>query len=142
MEKLMQSDVEQLYAELGLRQKAIQEDPRQAGLFETTAAFDAPFAGPMDSLRELGRDFFRRVSKDAYNLVCGRDKEDADERKKIQDAFRVDATTVAAALSAALVSWFGWAPAIAGVVAALVMKLFFKNAYEATCDIWKKSLPS
>jgi hypothetical protein len=43
-------------------------------------------------------------------------------------------------LAAALVSTFGWAPALAAVVAAPVVKLFFKNAYLATCQVWQKHL--
>jgi hypothetical protein len=38
-------------------------------------------------------------------------------------------------LAAGLVSTFGWAPAIAAVVAALVVRLFLKNAYLATCQV-------
>jgi len=141
LQKLLQSDPDQLYAELGLRQKAIENDETQAGLFEITATYDAPFAGPLDSLREFGQNFFRRVSKDVYDLVCGNDPNNAGERKRLMDAFGGGRTTFAAALAAVLVSSFGWAPAIAAVVAALVVKLFLKNAYGAMCDVWKNHLP-
>src|SRR5690242_9664832 len=117
VEKLLQSDPNQLYAELGLRQKAIQADPAQAGMLETTATFEAELAGPLDALRDIGRDFFNRVSKDAYSLVCGADKQKSGERTKVLNAFGLGPTAVAAAMSAAFVSWFGWAPAIAAVVA-------------------------
>ena len=141
LEKLLQSDPDQLFAELGLRQKAIENDPTQAGLFETTATYDASFAGPLDDLKEFGKRFFDRVSKDLYNIVCGTDAEDAAERKKLLDAFGLGGTAFAGALAALLVGSFGWAPAISAVVAALVVKLFFKNAHEAMCEVWKKHLP-
>lgn len=141
LEKLLQSDPDQLYAELGLRQKAIQADPNQAGMFETTATYDAEFAGPLDALKDFGRRFFNRFSNDAYSLVCGTDQENSQERKNLLDAFGGGPTAFAAALTAALMSWFGWAPAIAAVVAALIVKLFFKNAYGAMCDVWKQRLP-
>ena len=142
MEKLLQSDPDQLFAELGLRQKAIQADPSQAGRFETTATYQAEFAGPMDVLKQIGRSFFDRVSKDLYGIVCGSDPENTQERKQLWDAFGGGKATFAAALAAIGVSWFGWAPAISAVVAALVVKLFFKNAIDATCQVWKQHLPT
>ena len=142
MEKLLQSDPDQLYAELGLRRKAIEDDPSRAGSFDVTVPYDAPFAGPLDVLKEFGQNFFRRFSRDVYGLVCGGDEENAAERQKLVDAFGLGKTTFAAALAALLVSSFGWAPAIAAVVAALVAKLFLRNAYGAMCDVWKTKLPA
>jgi hypothetical protein len=142
LEKLLQSDPDQLYTELGLRKEAIQADPSQAGLYQITASYDAPMMGPLDALKEWGKNFFDRFSKDIYGLVCGSDKEDTEERKKLQAAFGLSDTAFAAALTAVLMSWFGWAPAIAAVMAALVVRLFFKNAYASMCDVWKKRLPA
>jgi hypothetical protein len=142
LERLLQSEPDQLFAELGLRQKAIENDPTQAGLFETTATYDAPFAGPLDDLKEIGQRFFDRVSKDVYNLVCGDDADSAAERKKVLDALGLGGAAFAGALTAVLISWFAWAPAIASVVAALVVKLFFNNAQAAMCEVWKKRLPA
>ena len=128
VQRLLQSNTDQLFTELGLRQKAIEDDPAQAGLFETTATYDAPFAGPLDDLKEFGQRFFDRVSGDLYDLVCGEDAENAIERKKLLGAFGLGEATFASALTAVLISSFCWAPAIATVVAALVVKLFFNNA--------------
>jgi hypothetical protein len=142
IQKLEQSEPDQLYAELGFRLKAILNEPAEAGKFEMTATYDAEFAGPLDVLREIGQRFFARVSRDAYALVCGADQQNADERKKVLEAFDLGGTAVAAALVAAFVGTFGWAPAVATVVAALIMRLFFKNAYIATCEVWKNNLPA
>ena len=141
IERLLQSEPDQLFTELGLRESAIRQDPTQAGLFETTATYNPAFAGPLDALRDFGESFFNRVNKDVYDLVCATDEENQSVRQKLLDAIGGGSTTFAAALAAVLVSWFGWAPAIAAVVAALVVKLFFKNAHEAMCEVWKKSLP-
>jgi hypothetical protein len=140
LERLLQSEPDQLFTELGLRQKAIENDPTQAGLFEITATYDAPFAGPLDVLKEFGQRFFDRVNKDLYNLVCGDDANNANERKKLLDAFGLGGVAFAGVLTSVLISSFGWAPAIATVVAALVVKLFFNNAQAAMCEVWKKHL--
>jgi hypothetical protein len=40
-----------------------------------------------------------------------------------------------------LVAQLGLAPAIAAVVAALIIKHVFSNALGAMCDVWKDKLP-
>jgi uncharacterized membrane protein YdfJ with MMPL/SSD domain len=142
LERLLQAEPDQLFAELGLRQKAIENDPAQAGLFEPAATYDASFAGPLDILKEFGQDFFGRVNMDLYSLVCGDDAKFASDRKKLVDALGLGDVAFAGALTAVLITSFGLAPAIATVVAALVVKLFFKNALAAMCAVWKKRLPA
>jgi hypothetical protein len=141
LEKLLQSEPEQLFTELGLRRQAILDDPIYAGSYASTATFDAPFAGPLDTLREIGQRFFERFSPDAYGLICGSDTENADMRKKLLDALNLGETAFAAALVSALVGTIGLAPALASVLAALIVRLFYRNAYSAMCDVWKKNLP-
>jgi hypothetical protein len=141
VEKLLLSGPDQLYEQLGLRRKAIEADPTQAGHFDTLVTFNAPFAGPLDALREFGQRFFEGVNSDVYGLVCGNDSAHATERNKVLNAIGGGPTAFAATLAAVLVSTFGWAPALAAVVAALVVKLFFKNAHAATCEVWRKHLP-
>jgi hypothetical protein len=41
-----------------------------------------------------------------------------------------------------LVAQLGIAPILAAAVAALIIRLFFKPAYQEMCVIWKKKLPS
>jgi len=142
LERLLQSEPDQLFAELGLRQKAIENDPLQAGLFETTATYDAPFAGPLDILKEFGQRFFDRVNKDLYNLICGDEAKNAAERRKLLEALGLGRLAFAGVLTSVLISSFGFAPAIATVLAALVVQLFFNNAQAAMCEVWKKRLPS
>jgi len=95
----------------------------------------------MDALKEFGQRYFDKVNKQVYELVCGDTKDNEQERSKLSQAFGLDKTTFAAMLAAALVSSFGWAPAIAAVVAALVVKLFFRPGYEVACQLWKDKLP-
>jgi hypothetical protein len=140
LEKLLKSDTDELFAELGLRRMTIVKDPSLAGQFELPT-IPIGVAGPLDVLRDFGRRFFDRVSRDAFSLVCGSDAANAEERNKIFKAAGGANTTLAAVLTASFISWFGWAPAIAAVVAALIVRLFFKNAHTAACDVWSKHLP-
>jgi hypothetical protein len=142
IEKLMQSDPDQLYSELGLRQKAILENPQVAGLFDPDISYDAPFAGPLDVLKEFGQNLFDRLSKSVYDLICGTGSENEEDRKKIEVAISLGATATATALASLLVGSFFLAPAIAAVVATIAVKLFFKATYGAFCDTWKKHLPA
>jgi hypothetical protein len=140
VEELLDSDENQLYEELGIRRHAIISDPSQAGSFQSTATYDAALAGPLDELRAFGRSFFNRVSKDIYDLVCGTGDDSKKERQTLLEAFGGGRTTFAAVLASLLVSYFAWAPAIAAVLAALVVKLFFNNAYTVACELWSQKL--
>jgi hypothetical protein len=139
--QLLQSDEDQLYEELGIRQKAILRDPGLAGSFSPEASYNAVLMGPMDDLRNFGKLFFSRLNRDCYDLICGGQQADAKEREKVAKAFGLGKTEVAAAIAGVIVAHFAIAPAIAAVVAALVVKLFFRNAQEAMCQVWKQKLP-
>jgi hypothetical protein len=142
IEKLMQSDADQLYAELGLRQNAIKDNAQVAGQFDAAVSYDAPFAGPLDILKEFGQDLFDRLSKSIYDLVCSTNSENEEDRKKLEAAVHLGTTALATSLASLLVSSFFLAPAIAAVVATIAVKLFFKDTYGAFCDTWKKHLPA
>ena len=142
LEKLLQSDVNQLYEELGIRVRAIAADPSKSGSFSPQVAYNASLMGPLDDLRLFGKEFFNRVNRQAYDLVCGSALTDKKDRAKLEEAFKIGPTDVAAFLAGLLVIHFGMAAAAAAVVAALIMKLFFKPGQEAMCAVWKTKLPS
>lgn len=133
---LAESDESQLYEQLGIRAAAIERQPELAGSFDPPVTFDEVAMGPLDSVREVGRRIFRRWESSAYGLACGTGEADGADRKSLEDAFGVSSTTVAAFMAALLVSHFGIAPAIAAVIAAIVVKRFFRPAYEEFCSAW------
>jgi hypothetical protein len=142
IEKLLQAQPDQLFVELGMRQKAIQADPTQAGLFAPPASANVDFSAPLDVMKDFGQNLFNRLSKTMYQLACGNDTDNQDERKKLEDAFGLGPAVFATTMATVLVSSFAIAPAIAGVVAALAVKLFGQTVYPAMCDTWKKNLPA
>jgi hypothetical protein len=98
--------------------------------------------GPLDVVRDFGRHYFDRVSREAYGILCGADDADEETRKRFRDAFGISPDTLAATIAAALVATAGLAPAIAVVVAVIVLRRFGGTAYAAMCDTWKDHLPA
>lgn len=141
IKKLLKSDEEQLYEKLGIRAKAIAEDPTKGSLFEPQVTYDQAQMGLKEDVMEFGQRLFNRWNMEAYKLICGYDLQDQKDRKDLIKAFSSnDEVTIATALSVLLVTNLGLAPAIAAVVAALLVKRFFRPAHEEFCRVWKKNL--
>jgi hypothetical protein len=140
-QKLLTADETQLYEALGLRARAIAEDPTKAGSFEPQVTYDQAVMGLSDDLLRLGRRLFRRWNAEAYKLVCGADPEDQQDRKQLAGSFGVGDAVVAGLVTSLLVTNLGMAPALATVVAALAVKRFFRPGYEEFCEVWRKNLP-
>ncbi len=139
---LLNQDTDQLYAELGKRLHAMRTEPALAGSFAPSLPPQTLMGlAPSDALRTFGKTFFDRLNVQAYDLVCGTNADATQQRENIFTAFTSGTAGVGGVLAALLVSQLGLAPAIAGVVAALVIKLFFKPAYDAMCAAWKEGLP-
>jgi hypothetical protein len=139
-DKLLPADVGALYVELGKRLREVRRNPGSSSAFDMTAESALETMGG-DQLREFGRQFFNRMNKQAYALMCGADSQNSSERDSLLKAFGFGKDAVAPALTALLVVQLGLAPAIATVLAVLAVKLFFEPGYDAMCDAWKKGLP-
>jgi hypothetical protein len=141
VEMLMTYDEDRLYSELGMRLRTVRRDPTKSAQFDLVPDTPLEELGVADDLRAFGRKFFDRVSTQAYALVCGSDSEQTEERGKLLQAFGIGRDAVAPALSVLLVGHLGLAPAIAAVVATLIVRLFFRPAHEAMCEVWQGRLP-
>ena len=143
VKKLLKSDEEQLYEKLGIRAKAIAHDPTKGSSFEPHVTYDSAQMGLKEDVMEFGQRLFNRWNVESYKLICGSDTEDRKDRKDLVKAFSSnDEVIIAASLSALLVTNLGLAPAIAAVMAALIVKRFFRPAYEEFCLLWIKKLPN
>jgi hypothetical protein len=142
VKSLLKNDEEQLFTELALREKAIQQNPALKTSLDPDVYYDVEHMGPLDDLARFGRVFFNGINRDCYGLVCGAEGENAAERQKFASALHIGPTEAAAVLTGLLVAQLSMAPAIAAVVASIVIKLFFRNALKATCDVWKGHLPA
>jgi len=140
-EKLLQSDEDQLFAQLGLRKEFIDEHPAAGTELEPNVP--AEFAGKgLDFMLEVGQEYFNRVNRDVYALLCGDDNANAEERAKLQNAFGLGNASIAGAITAAAVTVLHLPAAVAVVIAALIVKLFVKDGVAATCAVWHRHLPA
>jgi len=137
---LAQREDDELFQELALRLKEIERNPSAAGDLALGVHYDAKAMGPLDALTDIGKQFFVRFNRDAYALIC--EASDAAERERITKAFGLGPQAVGGIVAGLLVAHLALAPAVAAVVAALVIRLFFNNAYTATCSVWKQRLPA
>lgn len=131
-------DVDALFAELGRRAALIEADPALAGDLD-------PASGPvpeafLSSFADLGRRIFARVEAQLHALMCGTGGEDAADRARLRDAFGLGGDALTGAIVAVLTGSFGLAPAIAAVVAAILLRVVLKPAYAETCAYWGERL--
>lgn len=140
VDKLMVSDEQQLFEQLGIRALAISRDPAKGSSFDPRVTYDQSKMGLMEDVIDFGKRLFSRWNEQAYKLICGSDPKDEKDREELLKAFNVSDGAIAAALSTLLVTHLGLAPAIAVVIAVLVIKRFVRPTYKEFCDTWKKKL--
>jgi hypothetical protein len=132
---LEDTDDDDLYRELGLRITAIQRDPTIAGQFAPPRSMVEPMGIALSDMLDVGRRAFAQISKAANALVC------SGLASGNFDAFIAtlgkDRITACAALTAVL-GGVGFAPVIAGVVAALAIGKVVPATVDAFCAGWAK----
>jgi len=134
---LLQADEGQLYELLATSKLAVLNDPKTAGSIEPQAtARDVTTQGLDIDLLNTGKGIFDKLSPAAYQVVCGDDNGD------LSDAFKAGKEVAATALAAILVAQLLWIPAIATIIAAIIVKLFFDTAFQVVCNAWKGALPA
>ena len=89
---------------------------------------------------EFGRNYFKSVERQLHEFVCGVGGESEDYRHRLLDAFNIGKDAIVGILAAAIASWLGVAPAIAAIIAAIVIKIFFRPLYEEFCQAWGQGL--
>ena len=124
---------------LGIRAKSIERDPSIAGNLSPKVSYDAKFLGPLDEIKALGLRILNRWNKELFNIVCGSSKDDEQDRTKVLNALTLSEGAAIAALIPVLTA-LGLAPALAGVLAAIIVKRFLGSAIETLCDAWKQQV--
>ncbi|GEM_PF-1530503 len=142
--RLLEQETDQLYVELGLVAKSLAEAPTRAGYADLAVRLTAVPAfgdrGAGDMMADFGRGLFKRIELAAYELVCASDDVSVEEREELLEAFGGGTAAVVGALATILVSYLGLSVAVAALVAAILVKLFVKPAYEEFCKAWTESM--
>lgn len=134
------TDEDDLYRLLALRMKTIERDMSVAGQFapSTVAATELGIAVP--DLLALGRKAFQAIARSGQAIICGTDSDAGFHLQRILTSVNMDVTTVTAGVATLLVGQLAIAPAVAGIVAAIIVGKVAPTSVEALCKAWALKL--
>lgn len=92
------------------------------------------------AMEELGRRVFYRWSLALHQFVCNPSSDDQDLREKILQALSGKDGGAVALIAGVMVAAFGASPAIAAIVATLLVRLLLNPAREELCAFWSEKL--
>lgn len=133
-------DLDNLYAEIGNRAGAAVAEPMAAVVPPDAFTADYAHLGFGDDALALGKRIAARLLRELHGVLCGDDAENADDRKKLQDAFGLGRDAIIAAIAAFLAGPLGVAGAIAAAVAAIFVKHVLEPSWQETCKFWDEKL--
>ncbi|CAD0229335.1 MULTISPECIES: hypothetical protein [Planktothrix] len=90
---------------------------------------------------EAGKHFLKQLNSGLYDLMCNPLGSDPETEKVLDEVINENYTKAAGILAPVLVSGLGLTPAIATLIATLVIKKIAKEGSEVICKSWKASLP-
>jgi hypothetical protein len=144
---LLELDEDQLQAQLGSRAQAIEEDVAGRGTrgidpasLESIDVNVAARASIDPRFLEAGKQLFDRINPLVYNLMCKPLGDNTDTQKILDETINQNYTKAAGMLAPVLVSGVGLAPAVATLVATLIIKKVSKYIATGICETWEKSL--
>ncbi|MFL5757077.1 MAG: hypothetical protein ACJ77N_12355 [Chloroflexota bacterium] len=137
-EQLQDVDDDELYQQLGLRIRAIERDPSIAGDLSPDVPATEMGISFVD-LREFGRRTFVTLSAPAMGVVCAGAGE-GHSLEALLRSFGTSGTAVTAALTTVLIGQLAIAPAVAGIVATLVVGKVAPATLQGLCGGWGRKL--
>lgn len=140
IQKLLQSDEDQLLEQLGMRSAVVTRDLKRSGDLQLDLApADIRAMGIKEDMKALGNRVLRRWNRSAYELACGGDPDDTKTRADLEKALGIGEAAAIGVLASALIS-IGLMAALAPVLATILVKKFFNPAYGEFCQYWKEKL--
>ena len=148
VESLWELDDDVLEAQLGARDQAIGDDvaggvaTRGVDLtsLESIDVNVAARASIDQRFLDAGRQLSDRVNPLVYQLMCQPLGDDAETQKILDETINQNYTKAAGMLAPVLVSGVGLAPAVATLLATLIIKKVSKYVATGICETWEKSL--
>ncbi len=124
---------------IGLREKAIQQDPALTNDPTFEPKYEANTMGALDDVKALGRRILMRWNKELYGVVCSNQPTNAKERQEILGSLGLGEAAVIGAVATALLS-LGVTAAIAAPLAPLLVRKFIWPAKDELCGAWGEAL--
>lgn len=148
VQSLWELDDDQLEAQIGSQTQAIGDDVAGRGArgidpasLDSIDVNVAAKASIDPRFLDAGRRLFERVNPLAYELMCKPLGGDDPETQKILDeTLNQNYTKAAGMLAPVLISGFGLAPAVATLLATLIIKKASNYAATGICKTWEQSL--
>jgi hypothetical protein len=135
--QLLELDEESIEAELGLQVQSTAK-----GLNLDSIDINATAKAAINpELLAAGKNFLKQLNSGLYDLMCNPLGSDPETEKVLDEVISQNYTKAAGILAPVLVSGLGLTPAIATLIATLVIKKIAKEGSEAICKSWKASLP-
>lgn len=104
------------------------------------AAIDPDRLPRDDAMIALGRRILARWSRAMHDFLCVSGGEEEDLRRRLMTALTGRDGGAPALLAGTLIAAFGVSPAVAAIVAVLLMKLVIAPAKDEVCKSWATSL--
>ena len=147
VESLWELDEDQLEAQIGSHVQAIGDDVAERGArgvdpgsLESIDVNVAARASIDPRFLDAGRQLFDRVNPLVYQLMCKPLGDDAETQKILDETINQNYTKAAGMLAPVLVSGVGLAPAVATLLATLIIKKVSNYLGSGICETWEKSL--
>ncbi|MCB8784103.1 hypothetical protein [Planktothrix agardhii] len=136
--QLLELDEESLEAQLGLQVQGTAK-----GLTIDSIDLDAAARAPISpEVLAAGKHLLKQLNSGLYDLMCNPLGSDPETEKVLDEVINQNYTKAAGILAPLLVSGLGLTPAIATLIATLVIKKIAKAGSEEICKSWKASLPT
>jgi hypothetical protein len=136
---LLTEPQDELFAELGIRARALSRHPGAAGSFNPDVRYNEVWMGDLDEVRAFGMRLYARWDHELHAVVCGPDPGGSEQRTAAADEIGPGQPAFAAYLATVIVSSLGIAPALASVAAAIVVRRFASSNLDELCRAWATS---
>ena len=134
-----QKEDEALYVLIGMREKAVANEPALKDDPELEVVYAEPTMGPLDDIKRLGKRITNRWNKELYAIVCGNEDKNAEVRQSLLNSLSLGEAAVIAAVAGALIS-LGVGAAIAAPLAPLLVRRFIWPAKDELCEAWGEAI--
>jgi hypothetical protein len=134
-----QKEDEALYVLIGMREKAVANEPALKDDPDLEVVYAEPTMGPLDDIKRLGKRITNRWNKELYAIVCGNEDKNAEVRESLLNSLSLGEAAVIAAVAGALIS-LGVSAAIAAPLAPLLVRRFIWPAKDELCEAWGEAI--